>query len=104
MLEALVEGERNPQVPAEMALGRMRKKVPPLQEALVGRFGAHHALLVRTILARVDFLDTRGRPKHGTARSPIALSDRRDGSAWCLGSEMTHLTDRSCSRTLAGLA
>ena len=57
MLEALIEGERNPQVLAEMALGRMRKKVPQLEEALVGRFGAHHALLVRTILAKVDFLD-----------------------------------------------
>jgi len=58
MLEALVSGERDPQVLAEMALGRMRKKVPELQEALVGRFGAHHALLVRTILAKVDFLDS----------------------------------------------
>jgi len=57
MLEALVEGERDPEVLAEMALGRMRKKVPQLQEALVGRFGAHHALLVQTILAKVDFLN-----------------------------------------------
>ena len=57
MLEALVEGERDPQVLAGMALGRMRKKLPELQEALVGRFGEHHALLVRTILAKVDFLD-----------------------------------------------
>lgn len=57
MLEALVEGERDPEVLAQMALGRMRKKVPQLQEALVGRFGTHHALLVRTILDKVDFLD-----------------------------------------------
>ena len=57
MLEALVDGERNPQVLAQLALGRMRKKIPDLEEALVGRFGAHHALLVRTILAKVDFLD-----------------------------------------------
>ncbi|MGD0287008.1 MAG: hypothetical protein ABSC31_11625 [Acidimicrobiales bacterium] len=39
MLDALVEGERDSQVLAEMALGRMRKKVPALQEAPVGRFG-----------------------------------------------------------------
>ena len=57
MLEALVDGERDPQVLAQLALGRMRKKIPDLEEALVGRFGAHHALLVRTILAKVDFLD-----------------------------------------------
>ena len=57
MLAALVEGERDPEVLAQLARGRMRPKVPQLEEALVGRFGAHHALLVRTILAKVDFLD-----------------------------------------------
>jgi len=57
MLEALVAGERDPQVLAQLALRRMRSKIPELEEALVGRFGAHHALLVRTILAKVDFLD-----------------------------------------------
>jgi transposase len=58
MLAALVAGERDPQVLAEMALGRMRKKVPELEEALLGRFGSHHALMVATILAKVDFLDS----------------------------------------------
>jgi len=57
MLAALVDGERDPEVLARLALGRLRKKVPQLEEALVGRFGEHHALLVRTILAKVDFLD-----------------------------------------------
>ena len=57
MLAALVAGERDPQVLAQMARGRMRSKVPQLEEALVGRFGDHHALMVRTILAKVDFLD-----------------------------------------------
>ena len=57
MLKALVAGERDPEVLAEMARGTMRRKLPQLEEALVGRFGTHHALLVRTILAKVDFLD-----------------------------------------------
>ena len=57
MLAALVEGERGPEVLADMARGVMRKKIPQLQEALAGRFGPHHALMVRTILAKVDFLD-----------------------------------------------
>lgn len=35
----------------------MRKKVPELEEALLGRFGSHHALMVATILAKIDFLD-----------------------------------------------
>ncbi|MHB1599477.1 MAG: IS110 family RNA-guided transposase [Acidimicrobiales bacterium] len=57
MLAALIAGERDPRVLAEMALGRMRKKIPELQQALLGHFSAHHALLVRTILAKIDFLD-----------------------------------------------
>ncbi|MGH9279255.1 MAG: IS110 family transposase [Acidimicrobiales bacterium] len=57
MLEALVAGERDPEVLAQFARGRMRDKRPQLEEALAGRFGAHHALLVRTILAKLDFLE-----------------------------------------------
>ncbi len=56
MLESLVEGERDPQVLAQLARGRMRSKVPELEEGLVGRLGPHHALVVRTILARIDFM------------------------------------------------
>jgi transposase len=56
MLEALIAGERNPEVLAEMALTRMRPKIPVLREALVGRFDDHHALLVRMHLDHVDEL------------------------------------------------
>ena len=57
MLDALVRGSRDPEVLAELARGRLRSKIPALKEALVGRFGAHHALLVSTILAKLDFLE-----------------------------------------------
>ena len=57
MLDALVAGERDPQVLADMALKKMRAKIPQLIEALAGRFGAHHAVLVRHILEHIDFLD-----------------------------------------------
>ena len=46
MLAALVAGERDPEVLAELAKGRLRKKIPELRQALRGRFGDHHALLV----------------------------------------------------------
>jgi hypothetical protein len=36
---ALVAGVRDPQLLAELAKGRLRVKIPLLQEALVGRFG-----------------------------------------------------------------
>lgn len=57
MLVALVEGTRDPEVLAELAKGALRKKIPELQDALLGRFSTHHALLVGQILAKLDFLD-----------------------------------------------
>jgi transposase len=57
MLEALVAGTTDPQVLAELARGQLRKKLPALGEALEGRFGSHHALLVGEMLARIDQLD-----------------------------------------------
>src|SRR3989475_1410014 len=57
MLRALVAGTRDPELLAELARGTLRKKIPALREALHGRFGPHHALLVGTILAKLEFLD-----------------------------------------------
>ena len=57
MIDALIAGQRDPAVLAEMAKGRMRSKIPELQDALAGRFNEHHALLCRSMLARVDQAD-----------------------------------------------
>ena len=57
MLTALVAGERDPQVLAELAKGRLRAKLPQLRQALRGRFGDHHALLVRLALAHLEHLE-----------------------------------------------
>ncbi|MEU1520549.1 IS110 family transposase [Streptomyces sp. NPDC005811] len=54
MLEALIAGERNPEVLAEMALASMRSKRQILAQALTGRFTDHHAFLARTMLDRID--------------------------------------------------
>jgi len=54
MLEALVAGERDPHILAEMAKKRMRVKIPELIEALTGRFDDHHAFLVRLHLDLID--------------------------------------------------
>src|ERR1700738_2018448 len=47
MIEALIDGERRGQVLAELAKGKMRKKIPDLSMALEGRFGEQHAMLGR---------------------------------------------------------
>lgn len=57
MVEAMIAGERDPSVLAEMARGRMRTKIPQLSEALAGRFAAHHGVVARRILDHVAFLD-----------------------------------------------
>ena len=57
MIDALIAGQRDPAVLAEMAKGRMRSKIPELQDALAGRFNEHHALLCRAMLARIDQAD-----------------------------------------------
>jgi transposase len=54
MLEALVAGERSPDVLADMAKRRMRSKIPELTEALTGRFSDHHAFLVKVHLDLID--------------------------------------------------
>ncbi len=58
MIEALIAGERDSEVLAEMAKGRLRSKIPALQDAMAGRFNEHHALLCRAMLARVDQADS----------------------------------------------
>lgn len=57
MLGALVAGERDPEVLAELAKGRLRKKIPELREALRGRFREHHALLIRLCLDHTTHLE-----------------------------------------------
>ncbi len=57
MLEALLGGTTEPEVLADLARGRLRKKLPELRRALRGRFGPHHRFLLGQILAHLDYLD-----------------------------------------------
>ncbi len=57
MLAALVGGCTDAAALAELAKGKLRKKVPELQRALAGRFGAHQRFLLAEQLAHIDDLD-----------------------------------------------
>ncbi len=57
MINALIEGTTDATVLAELARGLLRRKLPQLQEALLGRVQPHHQILLRHILAHIDFLD-----------------------------------------------
>lgn len=54
MLEALINGERDPEVLASLAKGTMRRKIPQLVDALTGRFKEHHAFMARLYLDQID--------------------------------------------------
>jgi transposase len=56
MLAALIAGEDDAAVIADMARGRMRPKIPALTQALTGNFGEHHSFLCRMHLTRIDEL------------------------------------------------
>jgi len=58
MMAALIAGERDPRVLAQMARSRMRTKIPQLQEAFVGYFTDHHGFLLTKMLARIDALSS----------------------------------------------
>jgi transposase len=54
MLEALINGERDPEVLAGLAKGTLRSKIPELVNALTGRFKPHHAFMARLHLDQID--------------------------------------------------
>jgi transposase len=56
MLEALIGGERDPEVLASLARGRMKSKHDRLVQGLTGKFDDHHAELARMLLDQIDAL------------------------------------------------
>ncbi len=83
MIEALIGGERDPQLLAKLARGRMRAKHAALVEALTGRFDDHHAELARMLLDEVDALSAKidaltGRIDELIAKIPAAQAPALD--------------------------
>jgi len=56
MLEALIGGESDPAVLADLAVGRLRAKLPALVEALSGQVREHHRFFFRELLDHLDHL------------------------------------------------
>jgi transposase len=57
MLEAMMRGENDPEVLADLAKRRLRAKLPQLRQALLGKVTSHHQFLLRTLLEQVDALE-----------------------------------------------
>jgi transposase len=81
----LVEGRADPAMRAEWANGRMRSKMPLLEQALTGRVRNHHRQLLALQLAPIEFLDdqldirsveiTRGVPELSAGDPPAPWAD-----------------------------
>ena len=78
MIEALIAGERDPMVLAELAKGRARARIELLAEACDGRFTAHHARLCRMLLDQADDLSRRIETVTGLLDEAIAALSAPD--------------------------
>ncbi|OPX93175.1 MAG: Transposase [Pelotomaculum sp. PtaB.Bin104] len=56
MIEAMIDGEENPEILSELAQRRLKNKKPELQRALNGLIGHHQRLMLKTQLRHIDFL------------------------------------------------
>jgi transposase len=85
MIEALIGGERDPKVLADLARGKMKAKRAALIEALTGRFDDHHAELARMLLDQIDALSAQigkltARIEELIAAIPAAQGVNADGT------------------------
>ena len=80
MLRALLAGERDPKVLADMAKRRLRSKIPDLERALTGRFDDHHATLIRIILDHVEHIEAAIAELDGQIEAVMSEPDNTDDS------------------------
>jgi transposase len=59
MIEALIGGQNDSTVVAELAQRKLREKIPQLQRALAGEVNDHHRFLLRELLDQYDFLEQK---------------------------------------------
>lgn len=57
ILAQLIQGQSNPAVLADLAKGRLREKRAALEQAMTGRFTAHHRFMLIQHLSHIDYLD-----------------------------------------------
>jgi transposase len=58
MLQALIDGEQDAAVLADLAQKRLREKIPELRQALEGRIRPQHRFLLARHLAQLQFLES----------------------------------------------
>ncbi len=59
MIGALIEGETDTAKMADMACGRMREKIPLLEQALLGKVTEHHRFLLKALMDHLTYLESQ---------------------------------------------
>jgi transposase len=57
MIRALIDGDKTPQQMADLALRKLREKVPQLREALDGKVTPHHRFMLGQLMGQVEHLE-----------------------------------------------
>src|SRR5499426_3854829 len=79
MLASILAGERDVEILADLARGRLRSKRDQLKEALEGRVTAHHSFLLTEHLSTLEYLDEA--IKHVSAEIDQRLMAEREAIA-----------------------
>jgi transposase len=79
MITAMIAGERDPRILADMAQTRMRAKHDALVEALTGMFDSHHGELAELELDQVAFLNERIGKLEASIRDTLAAIPAAQG-------------------------
>lgn len=77
MVQALIDGERDPEVLADLAGQKLRLRHDALVEALTGRLNGHHAFRCAVILRLLDELSVLAgevTSRIGTVLAPFSLT------------------------------
>ena len=59
MITALIEGETDTAKMADMARGRLRDKIPVLEQALVGKVTEHHQFLLKALMDQLIYFESQ---------------------------------------------
>jgi transposase len=79
MITAMIAGERDPRILADMAQTRMRAKHDALVEALTGMFDSHHGELAEMELDQIAFLNERIGKLEASIRDTLAAIPAAQG-------------------------
>jgi transposase len=87
ILEALLAGQTDPIVLAELARGRMKAKRAESEQALVGTITAHHRFLLREQLDHIDTLNDAIRRVSNEIEERMDTLDQKEQSRGCVEEE-----------------